>query len=422
MSIVKRNCAERASVPSTPLQGVGTLGTYAKSHSAPAEARATRWMRKAFVDQLLPRSRTWKCHKWSIPQGQIRAMHSAEFQRAFYAGLEVCASVWACPLCRAKIAERRRAELVAGIELAKAMGYRVLLLTQTIPHGIGDDLDKLLVQLKRAQKGFTSDRRALAWRKSLGLVGTVRSFEVTYGQHGWHPHFHTLLILPKDGPSIEQIQAEASAIWCEVAVRVGLPPPHPLHGVNVQDGKAAAAYVSKWGLAEEMTKSASKAARAGGRSPDQLIDDYAAGDKQAGALYAAYAKAFKGQRALVWSRGLKKLLAVQEVSDHELATASEDESAAIFARISAVAWGLLIKRRQQAVLLDLIERDRHAANRFLSEIEAQASHVTGGVTRLRIQQASLVTSHVTLTSPEKEATHAAEQRDPTVGRGDRHGG
>lgn len=171
-----------------------------------------------------------------------------------------------------------------------------------------------------------------------------------------------------------------------------------------------------------MTKSASKAARAGGRSPDQLIDDYAAGDKQAGALYAAYAKAFKGQRALVWSRGLKKLLAVQEVSDHELATASEDESAAIFARISAVAWGLLIKRRQQAVLLDLIERDRHAANRFLSEIEAQASHVTGGVTRLRIQQASLVTSHVTLTSPEKEATHAAEQRDPTVGRGDRHGG
>lgn len=342
-----------------------------------AEAsRARRWARKRAADELLRGSRVWKCHRWSRPYEQISAMHSDELKRAFMAGLQVCANVHACPVCRAKIAERRRGEVQAAIEVAKARGWRVMLMTQTIPHGLGDDIEKLIGGITEAQSKFTSDRRPRAWRKAIGMVGFIRSFEITHGANGWHPHFHTIVFLKGDGPDIEQLQREGSEIWQQCAVAAGLPRPHPEHGFDIQDGSAAGAYITKWGIAEEVTKGASKAARGKGYTPEQLLDLYAQGDKQAGALFVAYTKALKGKSSLRWSKGLKAEMGVQQVDDQELAEQADDVAAEVVANISGPAWIYITQKGWQSVLLHFIEQDRPKAFEMLSEAEASAPRKT----------------------------------------------
>lgn len=63
-----------------------------------------------------------------------------------------------------------------------------------------------------------------------------------------------------------------------------------------------------WDAAREMTGAASKLGRKGGRTPMQLLADFALdGDAEAGRLFQVYAAAFKGRRQLSWSSSLKKL-------------------------------------------------------------------------------------------------------------------
>ncbi|ORE39190.1 hypothetical protein BKN49_22580, partial [Pseudomonas aeruginosa] len=161
----------------------------------PKRHRAERYALKSIVNRLLPTSRTSKCCRWRIPKKAVQVHRSTEHGKAFYSGLEVCASVWACPVCAAKISERRRAELVTAVALAKSMGLHVKLLTLTVPHGVGDDLPTLLEQIRKSWRSTSTSRAGQKLRKLLGIKGTIRALEVTHGQNGFHPHLHVLLFL-----------------------------------------------------------------------------------------------------------------------------------------------------------------------------------------------------------------------------------
>jgi hypothetical protein len=71
---------------------------------------------------------------------------------------------------------------------------------------------------------------------------------------------------------------------------------------------------NKWGLSHEMTKSSSKQGRLSGVHPFQLANQDATAH-----LFVEYVRAMKGQRQLVWSRGLKKLAGVLDKSDEQIA-------------------------------------------------------------------------------------------------------
>ena len=107
-------------------------------------------------------------------------------------GLQTCGSVWTCPVCAAKIAERRRVELLDAMEMHKAQGGAVSLLTLTTPHQRGDNLAVLLAQQGKALVGFLKDRAVVAVFAEMGWIGQVRALEVTHGRrsdrnNGWHP-------------------------------------------------------------------------------------------------------------------------------------------------------------------------------------------------------------------------------------------
>jgi hypothetical protein len=125
------------------------------------------------------------------------------------------------------------------------------------------------------------------------------------------------------------------------------------HGLKLHDGSKAAAYASKWGLEDEMTKGHTKKALHGETPFDFLRSFLADGkDKQAAALFREFAETFKGKRQLHWSRGLKARFAVEEATDEQLANKIEDR-AVLLGHISLDQWRDVLADDGRGKLLQL---------------------------------------------------------------------
>ena len=338
----------------------------------PAEARAERYALKSHVADLLPNSRTAQCLFRRCAK-RVDVMRDKSHGKAFFRGVKTCSSVWACPVCAAKIAERRRLELTGAMARADELGLQVSLVTLTVPHGLGDDLPGMLHRMQRAWRFMTGGKQSLAMWCFLGRVGFVRALEVTDGSHGFHPHFH-ILLFTRSGPPVEVMQGVLSAAWVIACVKAGLPAPHGVFGCRVDDGSKAAAYVAKgsgWGLECEMTKSHLKRSKShNGASPlDLLRASFYDNDRQARARWLIYADAFHGRRQLFWSVGLKKLLAVVELSDEEIA-AAETETASVVYSLDAEHWDLIVRCKAEALILSYAETRPDALPLLLARLQA----------------------------------------------------
>jgi len=317
--------------------------------------------------RLLPRDhRTTKCMHWRLPKQQLQVLRGATSDRAFFHGLQVCAMPWTCPVCAAKISERRRHEVAHAIKQAAVLGLRVRLLTLTVPHGLGDDVSVIVDRMTKAWTRLWQGRQGVELRDALGLFGHIRALEVTHGANGFHPHFHALLFYHPDQTN-GAAWGKLPSRWQTVAVRAGLPMPSWAHGCRVDEGDKAASYVSKgvWGLESEVTKGHVKKGSNGSRSPFDLLRDYRAGDKRSGALWRVYVDAFEGRRQLYWSNGLRKLLALSELSDEEICNKPDDEHSLLLALITDEQWQLIYRRRMMSAILDLAEVSVDALHRFL---------------------------------------------------------
>lgn len=320
-------------------------------------ARADRWALQSVARTILgTEHRTSKCMCRKAPKQEIEILKSKEHNKASYKGLYVCANLWTCPICAAKISERRRVELIGALASAKAQGLHVKLLTLTVPHGIGDDLRVILEGIKKSWRRTTTGRAGKALRKLLGVRGTIRALEVTYGQNGFHPHLHVLLFLEHDS-SNAAVEGLFCPIWQDACTKSGLPRPSDTHGCRVDDGSKAASYASKWGLESEMTKNHTKQGKQGGMTPWDFLRAVLEDGPDAAkyrALFKVYTDAFHGQRQLYWSQGLKALLQVGEVSDEELAVTEQDNCYTL-ARLVTPEWRAIMHARAQAAVLDVAE-------------------------------------------------------------------
>lgn len=331
-------------------------------------ARAERFQLQATARRLLPHDhRSSKCHRWRAPNMEIQVLRGRDTGRAFFQGLQVCAMPWTCPVCAAKISERRRLEVAGGIAIAKASGLQVFLLTLTLRHGIGDDPGELVDKLLKAWGKLWQGKAGRALHLECGIVGTIRAIEVTHGRSGWHPHIHALLFVDPAHKFVCEGFSKIAPRWIRVCQSSGLPAPDLEHGCKIHDGTHAGRYVAKssWGLESEVTKAHAKGGRNGNRTPYDLLRDYSEGDKQAGALWLAYVAAFQGRRQLYWSNGLKRRLAVLDVTDTEIVQAPDDLVSILLAQITDDQWRAIRKGGFQSAVLDLAESDPDALRAFL---------------------------------------------------------
>lgn len=323
----------------------------------PAQNRLDRWILQSAIRHLLKEKRVSKCCRIRAKgQETINVLHNSVLQSAHFAGLQTCGSVWDCPICAAKISERRRIDEVLPAMLAwEAEGGECLLLTLTNPHFIHSVLADLVKGQQRAMGSMTSSRAYKRLMADMGCIGTIRAWEVTHGVNGFHPHFHILLFVRTNvHTDLEQIEDHFYSLWANACRLAKLPIPDRAYGVQLHDGSKAHAYATKgvWGLDNEITKGHLKKSNKG-RSPMDLIRSYVYDDdKQAAALFIEYSKAFHGKRQLYWSPGLKKRFGIGEKTDEQIA-GEQDETAVLLGRIEWPVWQLVLKSELRGEILEL---------------------------------------------------------------------
>ena len=357
--------------------------------------------------------------------GMVEIKKSIGSQKAHYSGLMLCGSVWTCPVCAAKISERRRNDLREKIDNWRAMGGEVLLRTLTVPHYHNQSLITVLTGIVEARRKMTNNR---SWRGSkkyfglkdeIGCVGLIAAKEVTHGQNGWHVHFHELVFLSgkvtqqarsdhkilypavweryekgvetaralfrgalssgdEEGrkkygiqldrlfsrdPWIDEVSGRMLNLWESAVSSVGLldfsngkqVETFRRRGLDLVQGDSASDYVSKWGADLEMTKSHVKKSKLEGLTPfDFLREVFLCGDEDYSDLFREFAKAFKGRSQLESSRGLNKILGVEEKTDSELAENSDDPCD-ILGMLTPDAWKLILKQKMD-IRADLLRQ------------------------------------------------------------------
>lgn len=363
---------------SSPLISCGLQRSKTKEQNT--DYRARRFALKSVVNSVLPDSRTSKCMRMRAPDpmgglSKVELLKGRSTKKAFYQGLMTCGSVWNCPVCAAKVSERRRQELKEAMAQAEALELKTHFVTLTVPHGVSDDINDLLEGLKGCNKRMASGKYSVKSQMKkiapeVDLEGFIRTLEVTHGKNGFHPHFH-LLVFTSANCSSELLHSVYESAWKRACRLSGLPVPNE-HGCTVKDGSFASEYVSKWGLEDEMTKANTKVASQKGTTPFGFLQAALDGDnseyppERAKALFRVYANAFKGRRQLYWSNGLRaKLCLAKELTDQELAQAPDDERAVLLASLTFEQWKAVLRNRSEAHLLSIAELNPLAIQPYL---------------------------------------------------------
>ncbi|WP_047934789.1 protein rep [Pseudomonas putida] len=313
--------------------------------------------------------RTFACHHNRI--GTFVEVHrSAEHQKAFYGGLATCGSVWACPVCAAKIQERRREEIAQAIHHAYGEGkYAPAMVTFTFPHMHADVLRSLILKQREAFKYLREGNSFRLFCKRFGYKGLIRSLEVTHGQNGWHPHTHELwFIRPLKKAEREAFLDFVKSRWEKACIKAGLIDPTDLvkmrsfrmYSCDVRFNVTTGDYLAKqdgsrhWGADREMANSKAKTKNKfkGCHPHDFLVRDDDSGRRH----YLEYALTMRDLRCrqLYWSPGLKDWAGIDEKDDEDIAQ-EQTESADILGFLTADEWRLVYKAKAEAELLDIAD-------------------------------------------------------------------
>lgn len=302
------------------------------------------------VVSSLPRCR--RCGRVSVTKGTGPALrYSAGV--AGWAGLATCGSVWACPVCNAKIMARRALEWGAMIAAWQGEGSTVALATFTMRHRKGQRLGDLWDGLSKAWGRVAGGKAWVLDRQRYGVAHVLRVVEVTYGDNGWHVHIHALLFLEgrPDFADVEELHGAMFGRWSRSLERSGLRKP-TMQGqdVRIVGTEWVADYLAKTtdraaAAGRELAWSQGKEARSvyGTRTPWTFLDGIEAGDADELDRWHAWEKGSAGRRQVSYTRGMReyfRLLAEQ--SDEEIAAEEMGSSDDDVVVLTAAGWHRLL--------------------------------------------------------------------------------
>ena len=317
-------------------------------------------------------NRVCGCGKWRIDKEMpVGVQFDASKGVAKYHNLQYCGSVWVCPDCSYKISQERKKELADAMKGCRDKGLHVAMLTLTVPHYLGDDLKTLLKKMSKAKHSLWTNRNSREYfADQFPMVGHITATEVKYSDNnGFHPHFHILCILDKQyaAEDLQIIESELYELWAEKCVKSGLGKPNRRNGLDLKMGSnnedVLADYISKWGMAEEMTQAHLKVGKKNMQSLTmwevlELAQIEASTKDKYSYIFKTYASAFKGRRQLFWSKGLKELLKIEVKDDEEIANAEEENTEIYDAMfLSPQDWWTICYHKIRAEFLELVESD-----------------------------------------------------------------
>lgn len=299
------------------------------------------------------------CLRRALPETEVSVVRRTT--GASFAGLQRCASPWSCWACSRALGTKRAEVARRVLDAAAAAGVEAHLVTLTVRHEAGQRLVDVLETVMGTWRSLWAGRAAARWAH-LGLLGALRSVEVTHGAAGWHPHLHAVVL----GSS-----SAAAAIvqrWLE-ALPSARPQAQSIERINLADAgsrERAASYASKGSTVETCSRAAAAELAQGahkssvhGRTVAQLMRDCASGDTRARALLQEYMIATKGRRAwhVVRARSIERELGVSlRVADTAKELQASDAEGQVVVKLDGEAWYAVRKLRAERAILDLAER------------------------------------------------------------------
>lgn len=379
------------------------LGNTAKSASLrAAEARVDRYMLQAEARRLVShQDRLQGCLRWPTGggNGRVAVYYRRKADYAFYGGLQTCGQIWKCPVCAAKITERRRrlweqafsGKVVTTTEIEDSIivknvahGYSMAMATFTISHAFSDRLTDVIERLTRAYDLLWSGEWAVKFKRAYQVVGTIRALEITHGNHGWHPHIHCLFVIEGEGMrySMIEVRDNLKLRWAQSAQKAGA-------FASIDSGCdfrvadiRVVEYIDKLGIdttyqrldrsqIAEVTKYPTKKGRGENVALFGMLGRSLQGDDLATENWQLAQAILKGRKHISTSRGLLRLLgASQELSDDRLASREvvkyDDEVLALLERSQ---WDIIDRLNARAELLNVAQSgSREVVHDFLVEM------------------------------------------------------
>ncbi len=341
--------------------------------------------------------RTRRCHRVRQHGAEnvvIRLNDNPAESAASLSGVQTCGSVWACPVCAARIAVDRGRALKTALAWADGENLYPVMVTLTARHDRSMALAWLKTRFAGAWRHFQQGRAWRAARREFSIAHTVAAREVLYGDNGWHYHMHILAFIPRPALAAatgESLQAALRSPWLDSLSKLGLSGVGDYALTVSAHGDVPAHYLSKLGIAAEsatdvryeLTGAGNKQgrqgvnvwtllARAGGHSPAA---------QQSGRLYVEYARAMQGDNWITWGRGLAAACGVADVSDDELAAADETPELSPWLVVPDNLWRLVALSRQYAGLLQVaaLTRSRPAVLAWLAELAEDTPAAIWGI-------------------------------------------
>jgi len=197
-------------------------------------------------------------------------------------------------------------EIGLAVELHLLGGGGVTFGTGTLPHGVSDRLSDTYSVVAKAWNSVSTDYSVRAFRKAHGWWGFVRTCEVTYGRHGWHPHIHWIDFWEGVLSSAERAEYRALVYraWSRSVVRQGQGRPSVANGVvvlDVRDGEISD-YMTKltpMAAGHELTSITTKQAKQKGLGPFDILCLIQSGQRDPWtARWWEYEQATRGRRML----------------------------------------------------------------------------------------------------------------------------
>lgn len=290
-----------------------------------------------------------------------------------FSGLIVCGNVWLCPVCSQKVAAHRSAKIERALKAAVAGGGWAVLITLTIRHRLGIPLAVLLRDgVQAGWRAIGKDRAVRQARDALGVLGIVRSIEITHGTaHGWHPHVHAIVVTSgrPDTSALDALGTVMFRAWSNAVTRHGLPAPIADSGgldvshlgshvreVSLSSLTAWANYAAK-GLAGEALFGAVKEANGRNRSVRELMRDASIGtrwasndghlmtttDATAVGLLREYEESTKAVKQLTGICELERALGLDEDTAEDDEVAAQEAGGEDVAVIAGGYWDQLVE-------------------------------------------------------------------------------
>jgi hypothetical protein len=342
-----------------------------------AVVRKRRYRQRAFLWSMSSVPRVGYCGRNRISSSSGVGLARKDL-RAYFTNVQSCGLVWICPVCSSRLRLVRSLEVATILSEHLSAGGSASMATFTVPHTQLQSLELVFTAVADAWRKMTMGRPWKDLRKRYGLVHFIRATEVTHGGNGWHPHLHVAMLSDRalTDEEYSSLWQALYGLWKAAVVSAGLGAPSMAHGVDmrpISDVDGISEYLTKLdSAAMELAMSDRKMGKGGNRSPFQILDDVIVdGDAESLVLWHEYERVTKGRRTLVFSRGLKKLYAVEEKSDDEILV--EDVNGEVLAVISPAAWGRLLRiEGGPAELLNLVEAGcMGQAQEVIEQLEAE---------------------------------------------------